>query len=126
MRCSMDSRDIPRYSDLTIRAFDDPEAQETQGGWWRTEWHVDTEPAELPKGLQVPPPPAELGEMALVAVILVQQAGHIAVQTITKNPKLAWNEYAYLSLILQAIAKSYTTITINGVEDHPILKISRM
>ncbi len=83
---------------MDIRVGDDPAPQEIGGGWWRIEWEVTGDPAaEVPSRLRLPAPPAELGAMLFVVAVLPQEDGHTTVQMLSKNPKLEWNEYAYLS-----------------------------
>ena len=122
----MGRRDIPDYRGVTIRVVDDPAPQEIGGGWWRIEWEVTGDRAKGPSRLRLPAPPAELGTMLFVVAVLPREDGHITVQMLSKNPKLEWNEYAYLSLVMQSIKEMYAVIRINGQENHPVLKISRM
>jgi hypothetical protein len=63
--------------------------------------------------------------MALVVAVLPREPGQIVVQALTKSPQLAWNEIAYLSLVMQAIRALYRQVSIDGHIDHPILRISK-
>ena len=62
--------------------------------------------------------------MTLVVAVLPCEPDQIVVQALTKSSPLAWNEIAYVSLIMQEIRALYQQISIDRYNDHPILRIS--
>ncbi len=55
---------------MEIRVVDDPAPHDIGDGWWRIEWEVTGDPAEVPSRLRLPTPPAELGNMLFVVAVL--------------------------------------------------------
>jgi len=116
---------LPDYQSLHIRSISLPKPKDCGNGWWCVEWAIMTDPGDWPERLHIPSPPPELRDMALVLTIVPRERGQIVVQTLTKSSRLAWNEIAYLSLVMQAIRALYRQVTIDGHIDHPILHISK-
>lgn len=120
----MNAQRLPDYQSLQLRPIPSPKPKDCGNEWWCVEWVIKTDPVDWPKHLHVPSPPRELGEMTLIVAVLPCEPGRIVVQALTKSSPLAWNEIAYLSLIMQEIRALYRQISIDGYSDHPILRIS--
>jgi len=99
---------LPDYQSLHFRLISLPKSKDCGNGWWCVEWVIMTDP----------------GDMALVVTIVPCEPGQIVVQALTKSPRLAWNEIAYLSLVMREIRALYRGISIDGYVDHPILRVS--
>lgn len=121
----MDPKDFSMYDSAQVRVVPFPEAEACGDGWWRVAWRVEVTPWELPRDLHLPPPSRELGDLTLVVAVLPRQPGQITVEALSRHEKLIGEEVAYISLVMQAIRALYQEITIDGYENHPILRMAK-
>lgn len=113
------------YDPSKIRLVPWPDGEDCGSGWWRFSWVIMTEPDDPPTQLRLSSPSPELGDLSLIVAIITHEAGRVDLDVLSKGPRLAWNEIAYISLVVQAIGALYRQITVDGHADHPLLHISK-
>lgn len=117
--------DHPNYDVSKIQVVPFPEAQDRGDGWWSVVWRVATEPADPPRGLSTPNPFPRLAGATCVVTVVALEPGNISIELLTRHRQLIGEEVAFVSLLLQRIARLFDRVTIDGHVDHPILSMAR-
>jgi len=120
----MDSNDFSMYESLQIRAIPFPQPKEYGGGWWCVSWNVEFTPREVLRGLRLPAPVGDMGDVALIVAVLPRDPGRITVEVLSRHERLFGEEVAYASMVMQSLRDLYQEIIIDGYNDHPILHMS--
>jgi len=110
------------YADLPIRQIPLPLSTQEPGGWRRTVWQLSALSFDL-SGWAPPAVPTELTVTRLVTATRPNESGLVLV-VFTDDERHPHN-LVYISLLLRSLAKcSRGNLAIEGIEDHPILRLA--
>lgn len=117
----MSNHELPDYSKIEPRGIGPP-APVAAGSWWRSSWTVvlTGPPDALP---HIAAPPDDLGELCIVLSLIGTADKSLRIDILHRNDVIGWNELAYVSIVLRAIDQTVGIASIDGVDDHPILKL---
>ncbi len=104
------------YDPSQVEVVPSPEGREVGDGWWRVRWLLSVESNEALTGVHLPVPDTHLGDLTMIVALLPNRSGELELEVLIRHPRLEWNEFGYILLILRLIRSHLGHMTVRAAD----------